>query len=201
SAGLQTRRARKNTPKRAGSEIGAPQDWRTLGKAQELKLTHSPPAINLSVSVDTTVSCRVVEGLALRRHGNRLDASSMLVPNPARHSCAGENEKNDLPASSPMRRGFLFVTAVYDRRYLNIGRADLPLCRDSAVTDRRYSVDFMEKHEGFMRALKCRECGREYPLTASHVCEFDFGPLEVVYDYDQIKKALTREAVASRSKS
>jgi len=125
----------------------------------------------------------------------------MLVPNPARHSCAGENEKNDLPASSPMRRGFLFVTAVYDRRYLNIGRADLPLCRDSAVTDRRYSVDFMEKHEGFMRALKCRECGREYPLTASHVCEFDFGPLEVVYDYDQIKKALTHEAVASRSKS
>jgi len=26
-----------------------------------------------------------------------------------------------------------------------------------------------------MKALKCRECGREYPLTATHVCEFDFG--------------------------
>ena len=46
----------------------------------------------------------------------------------------------------------------------------------------------MEKNEGFMRALKCRECGREYPLTATHVCEFDFGPLEVAYDYDRIKK-------------
>ena len=52
-----------------------------------------------------------------------------------------------------------------------------------------------------MRALKCRECGREYPLAATHVCEFDFGPLEVVYDYDRIKKSLTREAVATRPKS
>jgi threonine synthase len=41
----------------------------------------------------------------------------------------------------------------------------------------------MQKNEGFMKALKCRECGREYPLEATHVCEFDFGPLEVVYDY------------------
>jgi len=57
-----------------------------------------------------------------------------------------------------------------------------------------------EKH-GFMKALKCRECGREYPLTATHVCEFDFGPLEVAYDYDRIKKTLTHEAIASRPKS
>jgi len=58
----------------------------------------------------------------------------------------------------------------------------------------------MEKHDGYMRALKCRECGREYPLTATHVCEFDFGPLEVVYDYDRIKSSLTREAIQSRAK-
>jgi threonine synthase len=58
----------------------------------------------------------------------------------------------------------------------------------------------MEKIEGFMRALKCRECGREYPLTANHVCEFDFGPLEVVYDYERIKRSLTREAIQSRPK-
>ena len=51
-----------------------------------------------------------------------------------------------------------------------------------------------------MRALKCRECGREYPLTANHVCEFDFGPLEVVYDYDRIKRSLTRDAIQSRAK-
>src|SRR5260221_8225481 len=56
----------------------------------------------------------------------------------------------------------------------------------------------MDKHNGFMKALKCRECGREYPLTANHVCEFDFGPLEVAYDYDRIKKSLTRAAILSR---
>ena len=58
-----------------------------------------------------------------------------------------------------------------------------------------------EKHEGFMKALKCRECGREYPLEATHVCEFDFGPLEVAYDYERIKKSLTKAAVQSRIKS
>jgi threonine synthase len=59
----------------------------------------------------------------------------------------------------------------------------------------------MEKHAGFMKALKCRECGREYPLTANHVCEFDFGPLEVVYDYERIKQTMTRAAIQSRPKS
>ena len=49
----------------------------------------------------------------------------------------------------------------------------------------------MKNEQGFMRALKCRECGREYPLMATHVCEFDFGPLEVVYDYERIKHTLT----------
>ncbi len=49
-----------------------------------------------------------------------------------------------------------------------------------------------------MKALKCRECGREYPLAATHVCEFDFGPLEVVYDYALIKKSLTRATIESR---
>jgi threonine synthase len=56
----------------------------------------------------------------------------------------------------------------------------------------------MDKNEGFMKALKCRECGREYPLEATHVCEFDFGPLEVAYDYDRIKRSLTRKAIESR---
>ena len=57
------------------------------------------------------------------------------------------------------------------------------------------------KSEGYMRALRCRECGREYPLTATPTCEFDFGPLEVVYDYDRVKKSLTRAALARRPQS
>src|SRR3979409_68146 len=59
----------------------------------------------------------------------------------------------------------------------------------------------MDKHEGFMKALKCRECGREYPLTATHVCEFDFGPLEVVYDYGLIRQSLSRSSIESRPNS
>ncbi len=59
----------------------------------------------------------------------------------------------------------------------------------------------METNTGFMKALKCRECGREYPLAATHVCEFDFGPLEVVYDYDRIKRSLTRTVIQSRPQS
>src|SRR5689334_20059190 len=59
----------------------------------------------------------------------------------------------------------------------------------------------MQTNTGFMKALKCRECGREYPLAATHVCEFDFGPLEVVYDYDRIKGALTRDTITRRSKN
>jgi threonine synthase len=56
----------------------------------------------------------------------------------------------------------------------------------------------MEKNVGYMKALKCRECGREYPLAATHVCEFDFGPLEVVYDYDRIKQSLKSSEIHSR---
>jgi threonine synthase len=55
----------------------------------------------------------------------------------------------------------------------------------------------MEKH-GYMKALKCRECAREYPLTATHVCEFDFGPLEVSYDYERIRKTMTRRTIEER---
>ncbi|MBI4659406.1 MAG: threonine synthase [Verrucomicrobia bacterium] len=49
-----------------------------------------------------------------------------------------------------------------------------------------------------MKALRCRECGREYPLNATHVCEFDFGPLEVVYDYERIKHCLTKSVIHGR---
>lgn len=59
----------------------------------------------------------------------------------------------------------------------------------------------MANEKSFMKALKCRECGHEYPLTATHVCEFDFGPLEVVYDYEAIRGSLTRAAIESRAKT
>jgi len=43
--------------------------------------------------------------------------------------------------------------------------------------------------------LKCRECGAEYELQATHVCEMCFGPLDVVYDHAALKKVVTRERI------
>ena len=47
----------------------------------------------------------------------------------------------------------------------------------------------------FAKALRCRECSREYPLEPSHVCEFCFGPLEVAYDYPAMHRNITRESI------
>lgn len=47
----------------------------------------------------------------------------------------------------------------------------------------------------FARNLRCRECGRLYPLDPVHVCEFCFGPLEVFYDYEALARGLTRERI------
>lgn len=47
------------------------------------------------------------------------------------------------------------------------------------------------------RALKCKECSAEYELKAMHVCEYCFGPLEVAYDYDQLRRTVTRETIAA----
>ena len=47
----------------------------------------------------------------------------------------------------------------------------------------------------FARNLRCRECGRVYPLEPMHVCEFCFGPLEVFYDYEALRRTLTRERI------
>jgi threonine synthase len=48
----------------------------------------------------------------------------------------------------------------------------------------------------FVQGLKCRECGRETEAAAVHVCEFCFGPLEVVYDYEAMARAVSRERIA-----
>ncbi len=50
----------------------------------------------------------------------------------------------------------------------------------------------------FVKGLKCRECGQDYPKEPLHVCETCFGPLELVYDYEQIKRTISREKILSR---
>jgi threonine synthase len=49
----------------------------------------------------------------------------------------------------------------------------------------------------YVEGLRCRECGRAYPAEALHVCEWCFGPLEVVYDYEAIRAAVSRESIAA----
>jgi threonine synthase len=49
----------------------------------------------------------------------------------------------------------------------------------------------------YVDGLRCRECGRAYPAEALHVCEWCFGPLEVVYDYDAIKAVVSRPRIAA----
>jgi len=52
---------------------------------------------------------------------------------------------------------------------------------------------------GFVQGLRCKECNQDYPSAPLHVCENCFGPLEVVYDYEQIKRSISREKIASRA--
>jgi len=40
---------------------------------------------------------------------------------------------------------------------------------------------------GGTRILQCRECGKEYPISNNYFCEDCFGPLDVLYNYDEIK--------------
>ena len=48
----------------------------------------------------------------------------------------------------------------------------------------------------FVTGLRCRECGREYPIEPINVCDFCFGPLAIVYDYDRIASVISRERIA-----
>ncbi len=43
--------------------------------------------------------------------------------------------------------------------------------------------------------LRCRECGQQYDIAPVHICELCFGPLEVIYDYDEIGKRVSRASI------
>lgn len=50
-------------------------------------------------------------------------------------------------------------------------------------------------------ALRCRKCGREYPLEPLNICDFCFSPLEVSYDYKSVAKVVSRERIVERPPS
>jgi threonine synthase len=49
--------------------------------------------------------------------------------------------------------------------------------------------------------LECHLCHKPFPADALFVCDACFGPLEPVYDYDVVRRTMTRDAVAARPKN
>jgi len=47
----------------------------------------------------------------------------------------------------------------------------------------------------YATALRCRRCGREYPLAPLNLCDFCFNPLDVDYDYKSMAGVVTRDAI------
>lgn len=52
-----------------------------------------------------------------------------------------------------------------------------------------------------IKGLICHECAREYPPEDLHVCEFCFGPLEVNYNYDEIRRRISYQTISEGPKS
>ena len=48
----------------------------------------------------------------------------------------------------------------------------------------------------YARALRCRKCGREYPVQPLSLCDFCLSPLEVSYDYKAMAGVVSREKLA-----
>ena len=53
----------------------------------------------------------------------------------------------------------------------------------------------------FVAGLTCHLCGAVYPAEASWVCAECLGPLEVSYDYDAVRRAISRSLIESRPRS
>ena len=53
----------------------------------------------------------------------------------------------------------------------------------------------------FVAGLTCHLCGARYPPQALWVCSDCLGPLEVSYDYDAVRRVMTRELIESRPRS
>jgi threonine synthase len=52
-----------------------------------------------------------------------------------------------------------------------------------------------------VKGLRCKECGAEYEVSPRAVCEDCFGPLEVAYDYETLRRELRRDALVARDRS
>ncbi len=49
----------------------------------------------------------------------------------------------------------------------------------------------------YVRGLRCRECGATYPVSPVSICPECFGPLEVDYNYEAMRQAISRFSIES----
>ena len=52
-----------------------------------------------------------------------------------------------------------------------------------------------------VKSLKCRECPEEYEISPKYVCDMCFGPLEISYDWKEIKKSVNKDSITNGPKS
>jgi len=53
----------------------------------------------------------------------------------------------------------------------------------------------------YFTGLQCTLCKTPFPSKALYVCDQCLGPLEVTYNYDNVRKTLTRDLITSRQKN
>src|SRR6202035_2281089 len=55
---------------------------------------------------------------------------------------------------------------------------------------------FQASRRKSVKQLRCRECGRLRDFEPAYVCEHCFGPLEVAYDFGEVRERVSRESIA-----
>ena len=53
----------------------------------------------------------------------------------------------------------------------------------------------------YVRCLRCKECESEYGIEPRTVCDLDFAPVEVTYDYEAMKGRVTRQSIEAGPRS
>ncbi len=84
------------------------------------------------------------------------------------------------------------------RSFRPVARRRISVCAGPDAID---DVGRQAVADELVQGMKCRLCGKLYPKEPLNFCTDDFGPLEVVYNYEAVAKTLTREAMQSRPKT
>ena len=53
----------------------------------------------------------------------------------------------------------------------------------------------------YVHSLRCKECHAEYSVEPRTICDDDFGPVEVAFDYDAMRGKVTRESIEAGPRS